>query len=120
MFLPLEECDPHISVAVCREYHADEFPGLRAQIAGRGFKLLFVPSPFHPVLPLRHRHGFDVERKVLGLRVVAGPGWVKTAGHGRQRDVKGTRGRRGQGGKNNSGGTGASGGDLGNDARGQA
>ena len=121
MFLPLEECDPHVTVAVCR--------GSTTLTSSQDCvpRLLAVDSSSCSFLALSIRYSHCATGMGLTLSVnfwVCGLlpdlGGCKTAGHGRQRDVKGTGGRRGQGGKNNSGGAGVSGGDLGNYARGQA
>src|SRR5206468_2283957 len=50
MFLPLEECHPLVCAVAFSQHHADEFPGLRAEIGGSGFKFLRGPGPFHAVL----------------------------------------------------------------------
>lgn len=120
MFLPLEECDPLVGAVVVGQDHADQFPRLQAQTGGDRFKFLRSPGLFHAVLPLRNRHGLDVEREALGLRAIAGSGRSKVAGDGCQFDVESTSGCCGQSGKQNRGGAGVSGGNLGNYAGRQA
>src|SRR5438309_11486028 len=63
MFLPLEECYPLVCAVAVGQHHADEFPRLRPEIGGSGFKFLRGPGPFHAVLPLRDRQRLDVERE---------------------------------------------------------
>src|SRR5438270_7688237 len=70
MFLPLEECYPLVCAVAVGQHHADEFPRLRAEIGGSGFKFLRSPGPFHAVLPLRDRQRLDIKRETPGLRAI--------------------------------------------------
>lgn len=87
MFLPLEECYPLVCAVAVGQHHADEFPRLRAEIGGSGFKFLCGPGLFHVVLPLRDGQRLDDERETPGLRAIL-LGTILTSSRRRPRILK--------------------------------